>query len=202
MSDGLNTILNSDDKQIGTARNVLSRLWRRILFAQGINPLLWEKMMVRYLNDPLHNIPPTGNRRSSARGNLQKELSRPSMTWKVFQKAMRFLNPKRVRFMVEITWWSNRVTTYAETLDLHALDLDETEQTLDDWTHTVGPHDGWYYPHQRVFQGTYDVGETAHVFCPYSDNTPKIWEIREPGGPVVLAQYGETTRRPQGGVGI
>lgn len=202
MSDGLNSILGSDDRGVGSARNVLSRLWRRILWEQGINSLLWNRMMTRYLNCPLHDIPATGNRRSSARGNLQKELSRDIMTWKVFQKAMRFLGPRRVTYIVKIWWWSGKTTHHSESVDLTMLEPDEMEALTDDWKHTVGPNDRWFYPRECVFSGENYIGEVANQFCPDANKASRTWGISEPGRILVLAQHWKTTPSVERGVGL
>ena len=60
--------------------------------------------MARYLNDPYNKIPPNPKDRSSARGNLNKELNRNTMTWKVFRKAILFLAPVRATFIIRFEW--------------------------------------------------------------------------------------------------
>lgn len=126
MSDDKNDILNNPDKGIGGARNVLARLFRQILRDMGIDQRHWHRLMLRYLNDPRNRIPPNGKDKSSARGNLNKELRRPTMTWKVFNdKAIPFLNPKRVEFDISMTWANGRTTH-------HKLGMDRSEMHLDE----------------------------------------------------------------------
>jgi hypothetical protein len=52
----------------------------------------WNILMIAYLLDPKNGIPRNSREQSSAKGNLDKEFAKPNMTWKVFCKAIRFLN--------------------------------------------------------------------------------------------------------------
>jgi hypothetical protein len=79
---------------------------------QKFNQTIWDRNMLRYLKDPRNRIPQNSRDMSSARGNLSKELLRPTMTWGVFEKAIRFLNPFRVRLRLEFEWKSGIKTEY------------------------------------------------------------------------------------------
>lgn len=109
-------ILNEPDKGMGRATGVLARLFRLILVENRIDIPRWSRLMDRYLDDPRNGIPRNGKDRSSARGNLNKELRRETMTWKVFRKALQFLGPVSIRFEVHLTW-ANKVTS------IHHLDM-------------------------------------------------------------------------------
>lgn len=111
-SEDIQKFLSSHDKQVHDARSVLSRLFRIILADLKVGPLLWNRLMMRYLNDPRNNIPNNSKDRSSSRGNLSKELRRAKMTWKVFEKGIRFLGPKWMRVTIDLGWESGRVTTH------------------------------------------------------------------------------------------
>ena len=97
-------ILDEQDKGVNEAKGALAFLFRKILFDRNITPIGWARMMNRFLDDPRNGIPPNGKDRSSARGNLNKELRRPRMTWKVFEKAMRFLGLHGLRFEAHLRW--------------------------------------------------------------------------------------------------
>lgn len=109
----LNQVLNSKGKQAGKATGTLSKLFRQIMDDQKFNMTVWNRNMLRYLKDPRNRIPQNSRDMSSARGNLSKELLRPSMTWGVFEKAIRFLNPYRVRLKLEFEWKSGIKTEYS-----------------------------------------------------------------------------------------
>ena len=101
-------LLNDPDKRVREARGVLSVLWRQLLMVLNIDGWRWDKLMRKYLADPRNGIQNNSRDRSSARGNLNKELKRDDMTWRVFLKALTFLDPCRVVFTVKITFHDGR----------------------------------------------------------------------------------------------
>lgn len=129
MSDELKKLLSSADKEIPAAENVLSRLFRQILADLNINHSVWNKLMIRYLDDPRHGIPKAGRDRSSARGNLNKELRRPTFTWRIFQKGLRFLGPVSVRFEVHMEWPTKKVTVHSTRLKIDGKGLGDVNAT-------------------------------------------------------------------------
>ena len=96
--------LNLPDKGVSEASGALSKLFRKITDDIKLNPNQWGVLMVRYLNDPRNDVKKDVKDKSSARGNLNKELMRTSMTWKVFRKGLRFLGPTWIRFEVHMGW--------------------------------------------------------------------------------------------------
>lgn len=109
----LKQVLNSKTKLAEKASGVLSKLFRQIMDEQKFNQTIWDRNMLRYLKDPRNRIPQNSRDMSSARGNLSKELLRPTMTWGVFEKAIRFLNPFRVRLKLEFEWKTGIKTEYS-----------------------------------------------------------------------------------------
>lgn len=97
-------MLNSDDKRVAEARGHLSKIFRQFLVALDIDGWKWDRYMRIFLTDPRNGIPNNSRDKSSARGNLNKELKRDDMTWRVFLKAMSFLDPVRVTFTVKATF--------------------------------------------------------------------------------------------------
>lgn len=94
------------------ARNPLARLYRKILMDLQVSPAQMNKNMLAWLDDPRNNIPNNGATRSSERGNLIKEMTRPNMTWKVFMKCIRFLRPLNIKLTVELEWAGQRKTQH------------------------------------------------------------------------------------------
>lgn len=105
-------MLSSNTKLVEEATGALSRLFRQILLDVNMGKMLWSSLMDRYLKDPRNRINQTPKDISSTRGNLAKELVRPDMTWKVFNKAVRFLNPRSVKVSVTIEWHRGRTTVH------------------------------------------------------------------------------------------
>ncbi len=107
MSYGYNDdqdMLNADNKGVEEARGHLSKMWRTLLVARDIDGWKWDRLMRIYLTDPRNGIQNNSRDRSSARGNLNKELKRDDMTWRVFEKALKFLDPIRIVFTVRVTF--------------------------------------------------------------------------------------------------
>ena len=68
--------------------------------------------MESYLNNPTNRVPRSSKGRSSARGNLSKEILKSNMTWKNFEKAIKFLNPIKAEFSIKLHWKNGRVTNH------------------------------------------------------------------------------------------
>ena len=118
MTDELNKILNSSDKGVEESSGVLTRLFRQILADMRIGPLAWDSLMNQYLVDPRNGIPDNGKDRSTERGNLNKKLRSRAMTWKGFEKGLRFLSPIKVRFEIHMTWRNRRTTIHGVNVPL------------------------------------------------------------------------------------
>lgn len=112
MSTDIQRILNAKDKLVGEAEDVLARLFRTILADINMTEYHWRGRMRRYLEDPTNHILSTSTARSSARGNLNKELASRKMSWNVFLKGLKFLGPEWIKFRVEAGWNPNRSTIH------------------------------------------------------------------------------------------
>lgn len=124
----LNQVLSSKTKRAEEANGTLSKLFRQIMSDLNFNMSIWNRNMLRYLKDPRNRIPQNSRDMSSARGNLSKELLKPQMTWGVFEKAIRFLNPARVRLTLEFEWRTGLKTEYSAVIHVG----DKTEQESDE----------------------------------------------------------------------
>lgn len=63
--------------------------------------------------------------KNSVRGNIQKQLASPKMTWNVFCSAMRFLQISKLEIQVRAYTWDGRSTEHNQTLNF-SMDDDET----------------------------------------------------------------------------
>lgn len=111
-------ILESESKGKEEARGVLSHLWRVILSERKIMPSAWARYMSEYLSDPRNGIPTEGKKRSSDRNNLNKELSRPDMTWNVFYKGLKLLQVVRFKMDITLTFPSGRSSTHTTVVNI------------------------------------------------------------------------------------
>jgi hypothetical protein len=125
----LNQVLSSKTKRADEATGTLSKLFRQIMADQNFSMNIWNRNMLRYLKDPRNRIPQNSRDMSSARGNLSKELLKRSMTWGVFEKAIRFLNPWRVRLTLEFEWRSGLKTEYSAIIHVGDKSEQETDET-------------------------------------------------------------------------
>src|SRR5574343_101982 len=90
---------------------ILARLWRELLMVSNITPQAWTRMMTNYLNDPHNRIPKEGKKRSSDRNNLNKELSKPNISWNVFYKGIKLLAPFQLKIDITLIHHSGKTTT-------------------------------------------------------------------------------------------
>lgn len=121
----------------GGVSQILAKLYKKILVELNMNDLtIWEGMMVRFITSPWSGIPDNRRDRSSARGNLQKELLTDSMSWKVFCKGLRFLQIKKFKIVIEAHHSSGKVTVHDYVVNLprvpHPSDFTPEGESLSD----------------------------------------------------------------------
>ena len=90
----------------------------------------WEDLMRNFLNDRRNGIRQNDRDRSSARGNLAKELLKPKMTWKVFCKGMRFIGLTKFEISIVAHHYSGQKTIHSATVNMVET-FEEEEDTQD-----------------------------------------------------------------------
>jgi hypothetical protein len=116
----LTKILTAPDKDIKKtfgANGVLSRLFRQMLLDLNIGPSRFGSLLQEYILDPRNGVPNNKKDQTSMRGNLTKEFSRPQMTWKVFCKALRFLQIKKIEFVIKAHHRIGKSTIHSSVVD-------------------------------------------------------------------------------------
>lgn len=98
-------------------RGFLAAFFRSILDDIGMNAMWWDSLMQDWLSDYRKGAIEPRRKITSMRGNLMKELGKPEMTFKVFYKGLRFLQPFKVEFFVRIHWRSKKITEHMQTMD-------------------------------------------------------------------------------------
>lgn len=89
--------LRNKDRKLGSpvvtggVTSILSRLYGKILLELGVGVTGINRLMEAHLNNPKNGIPQNLKERASARGNLSKDLTKPTMTWKIFCRLVKFL---------------------------------------------------------------------------------------------------------------
>lgn len=104
----------------------LSKLWRIILKDLNIGGYRFSMLMERFLNDPNNHVPNNPKERFNNRGNLNKEMSNPTMSWKVFCKCMRFLQFTEFRITLEARHQDGKITTHRVMVPLVGTSVDES----------------------------------------------------------------------------
>lgn len=78
----------------------------------------WDQCMNQYVNDARNSIPRNLKDQATARGNLQKELLKEEMSWKVFCKGLRFLGVVKFQFKIIATHANGKETEHSHTVNL------------------------------------------------------------------------------------
>ena len=95
-------ILSDSNKKITEAENILSRLFRTMLYDLSIGNRIFDNLVKRYLYDPNSGIKDDPTSRNNHRGNLMKELAAADMTWRVFMKALRVIGVEEFEIVVNV----------------------------------------------------------------------------------------------------
>lgn len=81
-------ILNSQNKELSSTTSILSKLFRIILADLNVRVSDYNRLVNQWLDDPIYGIPNDSKRRSTIRGNLNKEIVRSDMSMRTFLKAL------------------------------------------------------------------------------------------------------------------
>lgn len=103
----------------GGAGTILAKLFKSMLVQEKIDSSYpWNFLMDKFIKDPKNNIEQDNRSQSSARGNLQKELLKSTMSWRVFCKALRFLTIKSFVITIEATHSNGKKSAHFYNVDL------------------------------------------------------------------------------------
>lgn len=80
---------------------ILSHLFWELAQAIGMNLVIWDAKMKRYVFNPRNGIKQTPDARTTERGNLTGQLLNPNMTWLSFFKGLRFLEFVEIEISVK-----------------------------------------------------------------------------------------------------
>jgi len=116
----------------GGTNSILASLFRRMLKELDINYSKWNNMMLRYIMDPRNCIPNNNKDQASARGNLQKELLKEKMSWKVFCKGLRFMAIPKFEIIIRAHHTNGKITEHSLNVNLgQVYDLNEADDFTD-----------------------------------------------------------------------
>lgn len=128
MSKEMERILTSPTMEAESAKG-LAQLYRIIWADRRMNAGRLNALMQHWLNNPRNRVPNHGKWRSSIRGNMMKELSRPDMTWNVFRNGIALLRPLRAEFSVRLFWLNGDVTEHSIAMDIESVDSPDMSDT-------------------------------------------------------------------------
>ena len=108
----LQEILSSPDKNLAETTNPLARLFRLVLRDHNVGYDQFNRSISNYLNREQAAASRSKKEQSREKGNLVKELSGDSFTFKNFTKALRVLNPVSAELTLSLKWRRNQVSTH------------------------------------------------------------------------------------------
>lgn len=117
------------DKGVSEGRDPLARLYRQILQDLGVTTHRLNELMNAYLHDPKNRIEDNIKSRSTERGNIIQEITRPNMTMKVFLKRLRLLPIRRIEFIARIEWDNRDITDHSTYVNLKEDYIDDDSQS-------------------------------------------------------------------------
>lgn len=109
-------IVNTGFQDAPKATGVLSKLFRKMCKDLNIKAFAWAQLMTNYLNNPANGVANTPKDRSTARGNMNKELIKGQMSWLIFMRAIRFFGAVKADFTVKITLADGRSSEHTVTM--------------------------------------------------------------------------------------
>jgi hypothetical protein len=108
---------NKEKNQTTGVGGILAGLWRQILFDLDISYNQWNVLMTDHLTDPANNIEQNNRAQISERGNMVNELAKPSMTWRLFIKALRFLKVRGLDIQLTLRHANGKKTIHTRSVD-------------------------------------------------------------------------------------
>ena len=114
----LQEILSSPDKNIAETTNALARLFRLVLRDHGVGYDQFNRSITNYLNREQQAAERSKKEQSREKGNLVKELSGNSFTFKNFTKGLRVLNPISAELSLTLKWRRNQESVHTIVMNI------------------------------------------------------------------------------------
>lgn len=108
----INTIAANPITESSTdPETVLAQLFRKLLVDLKVDATRWAELMDNFIQDPDNRVVGDRAAETALRGNLTMELTRPSMTWKVFAKGLKVLQVSQASFTFTTTHADGQTST-------------------------------------------------------------------------------------------
>lgn len=111
MSKEQRKMMDADDKLVHLSANPLTKLFRGILLDRNIGSITWNRRLTMFLKSAFSRVPKNAKDIGQERNNFNRAVSRPSMTWKTFQKAVQVIGPVRYRITIDMEWRDKTITS-------------------------------------------------------------------------------------------
>lgn len=122
-------LFDYDDRQAGAATGILSRLWRIMLSELNINNDNYPMLLGSYLDKRMRNGKKDSRAINTLRGNLNRQLAMPNMSFNVFLRALRVLRVDWIRIDITIGRGTKRTSHSIEVSDFDGY-MTQYEQTV------------------------------------------------------------------------
>lgn len=121
----LQNILSSPDKNVGDTTNALARLYRTVLRDHNMGYDQFSAAITRYLTRASSDGERSREDQMRDKGNLIKELTGDSFTFKNFIKGLKVLNPVSAEIHLILKWKRGRETVH--TIVMNIQDVNESD---------------------------------------------------------------------------
>lgn len=104
--DDMDSLLRQPNKGVGQTQGIggiLAELWRIIMRDKLLEIPRFENLCNRYVAKARKNLTDARVANYFNRGNLRRELAKPTMTMKVFIKALKVMDVVHFRIAIELT---------------------------------------------------------------------------------------------------
>ena len=114
----------------------LAKLWSNILNDLGITYNAIELKSATFMRQAKADMPESDKPGYFNRGNLRREIIKPTMTFKVFIKVLRVINIKKLRLALELFYHDNTKSLHITNLEPAAIPIIDKEdfQNTEDYT--------------------------------------------------------------------
>lgn len=103
--------------------NILGRLWRIILYEEGLTAHQWQRLITKYQQRMIKLSSVKGS--ANLKGNLIRSLAEPKISWGTFMRGLSVLEYEKIGFKLELT---KRGRTREVGVTLNIFDIKQDEE--------------------------------------------------------------------------
>lgn len=91
------------------ALTAMARLYRYILWKEGIDEEKWNALWAKFANHPVNTVGQQPAEITKYITNQRRSLLAPKMTWNTFRNGLLLLGPKEERYTLTLQWTDDKV---------------------------------------------------------------------------------------------